>query len=95
MLLGRRQISPGDTRRYAIDYSAWLNTVEELTVLVFDVDAGLATVDSYEISSDGKSVVLYVTGATLATATFNVTVEANTSLNQVRNDHVAFSVVAA
>lgn len=94
MLLGRRQISPGDTRRYAIDYSAWLNLTEELTALAFDVDAGPATVDSYEISSDGKTVVLYVTGASLDTVDFNVTVEAETSLSQVRNDHVAFTVTA-
>lgn len=94
MLLGRRTISPGDTRRYAIDFSAWLNTVEELSSVAFDVDAGLASVDSYEVSSDGKSVVLYVTGATLATTDFNVTVETTTSLNQIRNDHIAFTVIA-
>lgn len=95
MLLGRRQISPGDTRRYAIDYSSWLNEVEELSAMAFDVDTGPATVDSYEVSSDGKSVVFYVTGAVLTTTPFNVTVQADTSLNQTRNDHVEFNVLAA
>lgn len=94
MLLGRRTISPGDTRRYAVDYSAWVNTTEELNAMAFDVDEGPASVDSYEISSDGKSVILYVTGAVLATPEFNVTIEATTTLSQIRNDHVAFTVIA-
>lgn len=94
MLLGRRTISPGDTRRYAVDFSSWLNTVEELSTVTFATDTGPATVDSYEISSDGKSVVLYVTGAVLATPDFNIALEATTSLSQARNDHIAFTVVA-
>lgn len=95
MLLGRRTISPGDARRYAIDYSAWLNTTETLSTFTFAVDAGLATVTSYSVSSDGKSVVFYIHGATLATVDFNVTVAAVTTLSQTRNDHIAFLVAAA
>lgn len=95
MLLGRRTISPGDARRYAIDYSGWLNLTETLSSFTFAVSVGAASVSSYSISSDGKSVVFYVHGATLATVDFNVTVAAVTSLSQTRNDHVAFTTIAS
>lgn len=94
MLLGRRQISPGDTRRYAIDYSAWMNTTEVLSSFIFAVSAGPASVSSYSISSDGKSVTFYLTGAVLTTDEFDVTVKATTSQSQIRNDHAAYIVVA-
>lgn len=95
MLLGRKLISPSDKRRYTIDYSDWLDTTETIDSVTFAVSAGPATVPSYAIASDGKSVTFFVTGALLTTATFNVTVAAISSLTQAKYDHIEFDVVAS
>lgn len=95
MLLERKQISPSDNRRYTIDYSDWLDDTETLSTVTFAVDTGPATVGSHAISADGKSVVFFVTGAVIATPTFNVAVQATSSAAQIKNDHVEFNVVSA
>jgi hypothetical protein len=95
MLLGRKLISVGDKLRYVIDYDSWLDTTETLSSITFAVDDGPATVPSYTIAGDGKSVSFFVTGADADTPTFNVTVEAVTSATQEKNDHIEFNVVDA
>lgn len=95
MLLSTKRISPSDRRRYTIDYNDWLDDSETLSSVVFAVSTGPATVPSSTISTDGKSVNFFVTGASLSFTPFNVTVAATTSVNQVKNDHVAFNVAAS
>lgn len=95
MLLGRKLISPGDDRRFTIDYVDFLDTTETLSGVVFAVSTGPATVPNQSIAADGKSVSFFTTGAQLTTATFNVTVVATTTLGQIKNDHIEFNVVAS
>jgi hypothetical protein len=92
--LGRKLISVGETRRYTIDYDGFLEATETLASFVFTVTAGPATCSPvYSIAGDGKSVIFYVTGASAGTPSFNVNIEAHTSLAQIKEDHAEFEVV--
>lgn len=94
-LLGRKFISPGETRKYTIDYNDWLDTTETLSTMTYAVATGPATVPSNATAGDGKSNSFFVTGASLSYTPFNVTITAVTSAGQTKKDHLEFDVVAA
>lgn len=89
-------ISPGDVRRHVVDYSGFLDTTETLTSKTISTSHADATIVSSSISSDGKSLI-YLVALSVASVqtTFNVIIEAVTSLSQEKNDHMRFDVVAS
>lgn len=94
MLLARKLISPGEERRYTIQYD-FLDTGETLSTVTFALASGSATVPLSVIAADGKSVNFFITSILLADTPFNLNVTATTSTGQIKKDHIEFNVVPA
>ena len=98
MKLGRFIKTPSERKRYAIDYSEWLDTGETVSTYVFTVTPSTATVpfavDSSSLASSGKVLVFFVSGGD-ANDQYTVDVKATTSGGQIKEDTVLFSVRSA
>lgn len=94
MKLARFVKQPADRKRYAVDYSDWLDTGETVTAVAFGVSpsatGGLA-VDASSIASTGKSVVFFASAGVSGT-TYTVTITITTSGGQIKEDEILFSV---
>ena len=100
MQLSTQNITTGDTRRYQIDYSTFLQDGENLTAFI----AAIATQTPAATSSinavlsvldiDQDAIFLYVVGGTV-NENFTVTVQVTTNYGEIVNDTIAFTVVAA
>lgn len=93
MLLAKKTKAPTDRKRYVVDYDDWLDTGETLSTVTYSVDSGTATVDGDSIAGDGKSAIFFINDGEVST-TFNVLIQATTSVGQVKNDHIEFVVSA-
>lgn len=94
MKLARFTKEPSERKRYAIDYSDWLDTGETIDSVTFSVtplQAGGLEVDAYSISNPATSVVFFVNFGTSGT-TYTVEVTINTSGGQIKQDQVLYSV---
>jgi len=92
MKLGKFTKTSAERKRYAVDYSQWLEAGETITSKVFAVaPAGALQVDASAISTDGKSIVLFVYGGNSG-VNYTVDVKATTSLGQTKEDVILFSV---
>lgn len=98
MRLGRFSKTPSERKRYAIDYSEWLDTGELVSSFVFSVSPVDATtpflVDASSLSSSGTSVVFFVSGGTDGSQ-YTVDIKSTTSGGQIKEDTVLFAVRAA
>lgn len=92
MKLGRFIKAPGETKRYSIDYSNWLDSGETVTSVSFSVSPNdtLAVLNS-SINPSGVLVVFYVEGGT-AGSVYETTVTASTSASQVKQDVVQYTI---
>jgi hypothetical protein len=94
MKLGRFSKDPNETKRYTIDYDAWLETGETLDTVTYEVTpvtaSPLATAAS-SIAGDGRSVSVSVSGG-LHGSDYKLTVTATTDTPQIKEDHINFSV---
>lgn len=94
MRLAKFQKSPGDRKRYTIDYSEWLDEGETLTGLTTANPGSLdgVYVDGALISEEGNNtVIMYVSGG-LPGHSYDVGIEVTTSGNQIREDYITFVV---
>lgn len=94
MRLGNFLKTPAERKRYAIDYSDWLDTGETVASYVFAVSPTTASplvVDATSISNSNKVLVFFVSGG-LANTQYTVDVKATTSGGQVKEDTVLFNV---
>jgi hypothetical protein len=92
MKLGRFTKTPAERKRYAIDYSQWLDSGETVVSKVFAVSpTGALQVDASSISSDGKTVVFFVYGGNSG-VTYTVDIKTTTSVGQTKEDVVYFAV---
>jgi hypothetical protein len=87
MLLATINQTVGQRLRLDVDYRDWLVFGEVLTGVRCTVDAGTATVDTIVLSPDKKSVSFFLVNGTPGDR-FNIIVEADTSLTQIRFDHI-------
>jgi len=95
MLLGSRQITSGDVRRYVIDYSEFLQKGTTLTTPSASISAGAtSTVESVSLDDTNTKMILYVTGGSVLNETFTVNVVVHDTNNQVVNDTIDFTVVS-
>ena len=95
MHLGSRNLTSGDTRRYAVDYRGFLQPGEKLTLPVVTVPAGTnSSIGSVALDIDDDKMFVFVTGGTLLNEQFTASVQCRTSFNQVINDTIAFTVVS-
>ncbi|CAB4124508.1 hypothetical protein UFOVP55_5 [uncultured Caudovirales phage] len=95
MRLGRFSKTPSERKRYAIDYSEWLDTGETVVSYTFaatPVDATTTfTVDASSLGSAGTSIVFFVSGGS-NNSQYTVDVKAATSGGQVKEDTILFTV---
>src|SRR5271166_912589 len=91
MLIGTVIQEVGNKIEHSIDYSQWLAQGETLESVTFVIDSGSATIGSVSYLKDYKGVKFLLQGGNLGDQ-FNVIATANTSLGQIRTDHIAVSV---
>lgn len=95
MRIGKFRKSPGDRKRYEVNYEDWLNEGEIITDVTMqgNVPADGFYVDGYVVDTDGKEVIFYVSGgASGFEYTVRVTVE--TSMQQIKEDTITFMVTS-
>ncbi|MGE0677763.1 hypothetical protein [Pseudolabrys sp.] len=92
MSLAKYKKAPADVKRYAIDYSDWLDSGETIDSVSFAVSpSGALSVPSNEISDDELSVTYFVSGGNDG-VTYRVVVTIVTSGGQIKEDLILFVV---
>ena len=93
MRIGRFRKSPGDRKRYEINYGDWLNSGEILTGVTLggNVPDDQFYVDGFLVTAGGREVVFYVSGG-VSGEEYEVSVSAQTSLGQIKEDTISFMV---
>ena len=92
MLLGSKQHTAGDTKRWRIDYSRWLaNAVNIESATVTSSSVTCTTDDSIVL---GDEVIFFLTGGVQG-ETLTVSVTMTDTDGNVKNDTLAFTVIAA
>jgi hypothetical protein len=97
MSLGRFSKTPAERKRYAIDYTDWLETGETVASYVFTVSPTTTTplvVDAASITTANKVVVFFVSGGATGNQ-YTVDAKITTSGGQVKEDVVLYNVRAA
>jgi len=90
-LLRRELQTVFDRKRHRVDCSPWLNPGEDLIAVTCEIDAGTATVDTIVIAPDGQAYTFYINNGTLGDQ-FNAIFRQETSIGEVRYDHIEFFV---
>lgn len=94
MLLGSQGIGTTDVRRCSIDYGTFLEKGEIISLATVSVPAGtVSSVGGTSRSPDDKRFIFYVTAGSV-NETFTASIQITTSLSQVINDTMRFTVVA-
>ena len=94
MKLGRFSKTPAERKRYAVDYSQWLETGETVTTRQFTVTPATTPpmqVDASSITNSGLNVVFFVSSGQDAQQ-YKVELVSTTSLGQVKEDVIYFNV---
>lgn len=93
MRIGKFRKSPGDRKRYEVNYDDWLNSGETLVAVTLTGNniADGFFVDGHVIDSEGKEVIFYVSGG-VACQVYEVRITVRTSLDQIKEDTIEFSV---
>jgi hypothetical protein len=91
MLLGSKSHTAGDTKRWRIDYSRWLdNTID---IESADVTSSSTTCTVENSSVLGDEVIFFLTGGDQGEA-LTVSVAMTDTAGNVKHDTIAFTVVA-
>lgn len=94
MKLGKFTKTSVERKRYALDYSDWLDTGETVSSVTFTVtptDTTPLVVDANSISSAGTVVAFFVNYGTTGT-TYTVDIQITTSGGQIKEDQVLFVI---
>lgn len=91
-MIAQRRHTQGNTRRFIVDYRAWMNRGTTMAVFAAVVDNAHITISGVAIQGDDTGVFL-VSGGT-AGDTFTVTVTLTTSYGEIKKDSIPFLVVA-
>lgn len=94
MRLGSFVKTPIERKRYAIDYSEWLDTGETLSTVVYTIPVATTpplVVDATSIGSANTVAVFFINGG-LNGRQYTVEVVATTSGGQIKEDTVLFTV---
>lgn len=91
MLLGSKQHTAGDTRRWRIDYSRWLANTVDIVDAVVTSSSITCTVDDSVVLGD--EVIFFLIGG-LQGETLTVAVAMTDTDGNVKNDTIAFTVIA-
>ena len=94
MRLGSFVKTPIERKRYAIDYSEWLDTGETLSTVVYTIPVVTTpplVVDASSIGSGNTVAVFFINGG-LNGRQYTVEVVATTSGGQIKEDTILFTV---
>jgi hypothetical protein len=94
MRLGSFIKTPIERKRYAIDYTDWLDTGETLATVTYsipNVTTPPLVVDASSIDATNKIAVFFINGG-LNNRQYTVEVVASTSGGQIKEDTVLFTV---
>jgi hypothetical protein len=91
MLLGSKTHTAGDSRRWIIDYSRWLDNTATIKIISLGSSSTTCMVDTGEIK--GKEVIFYLTGGTIG-ETCTVSLTMTDSFDNIRHDTLKFTVIA-
>jgi hypothetical protein len=95
MRLGNFNKTPAERKRYAIDYSDWLDTGETLSSYTLTVSpSGGLTVDTASLTTGSTVLVFFASGGSSGSQ-YTLDVKANTSGGQIKEDTVLFNVRSA
>jgi hypothetical protein len=90
-LLGSKQHTEGDTRRWTINYEDWLDNAAKIEQADVQSDSATCTVGGIEIL--GNDVVFFLNGGVVGERlTIELTMTDN--LGNIKHDTVKFTVVA-
>ena len=92
MLLGSRNHTLSDTRRWVIDYSRWLDNTVHVQTATVTSSSTTCTIKSN--MTEGDTVVFFLTGGVLG-ETCTVTIQIVDTNGNTKTDTLAFTVVAA
>lgn len=101
MILAKLVKTPAERRRYEVDYSAWLADGETIVSVIFsvsqdnldDTPVSPLVVDAYAIASPATNIVIFVSLGDVSES-YAVDIKATTSIGQVKEDTIRFSVRA-
>ena len=91
MLLGSKTHTVGDTRRWIVDYSRWLDNTATIKSVAVSSSSITCTTDAGQVK--GQEIIFNVMGGTLG-ETCTVTLTMTDSFNNVKKDTIKFTVVA-
>jgi hypothetical protein len=91
MLIASRTHTAGDSRRWIIDYSRWLDNTA--TIVTVDISSSSATCTANSGEVKGKEVIFHLTGGTVG-ETCTVTLTMTDSFANIKKDTIKFTVVA-
>jgi len=91
MILGSKQHTVGDIKRWVIDYCRWLDNTATLKTAVVTSSSATCTVTSASIL--GTTVIFFLNGGVL-NETLTVSVVITDSLGNTKHDTIAFTVLA-
>lgn len=94
MALGKFTKTPDEAKRYAIDYSEWLDATEYIANISFNVvstNSGVLFIAPGSLGTNPTEAIFFVTGGS-AGQTYTVGVTMTTTTNQVKQDTIIYSV---
>jgi hypothetical protein len=90
-LLGSKQHTVGDKRRWTVKYGRWLDNTA--TIDQAEVTSSSTTCTVSQVMVLGQDVIFFLTGGVLG-ETFIVTIVITDSFDNVKTDTISFHVVA-
>lgn len=96
MILGQKAHTAGDTSRYIVDYTRWLDDGVSLSAFTVALAAGSpadVTISGAILLTEHNRVAFLVAGGSV-NENFTVAIQITDSRNEIKNDTLLFSVVA-
>lgn len=93
MRIGSFSKTPAERKRYAVDYSDWLDTGETVASYALTPDSGLS-VSASTLINESTGIAFFIAGGT-AGFQYKLDILANTSGGQIKEDTVYFNVRSA
>jgi hypothetical protein len=92
--VGKYVQTDDERKRYAVDYSDWLDPGEQVSAAVFDVlpiTDPVLEITSIQVAPAGDAVQYYVSGGRTGT-TYEATIAITTNLSQIKEDVIVVSI---
>jgi len=91
-LLGSKQHTEGDTRRWTVNYDRWLANTASIEQVDVQSDSLTCTIGNIQIL--GRDIVFFLEGGNLSERV-NVSLTMTDDLGNIKHDTIVFTVVAA